>query len=212
MSLSEEEIERYARHIVLREVGGPGQPKLRRARVLVVGAGGLGAPAAAISRCSRRRHARRRRRRHGLALQSAATGHPRHARYRAAQDRQRRGTHSPLNPACRASKPTRRGSTAGNAHRADRRLRPRRRRLGQFRDPLSGVRRLLSRRQAAGHGRARHLRRLADHDPRRTRRDADGRTESDLSLPVSGAAAARHACRLARRPACLARSPACWAR
>src|SRR4051812_27933098 len=43
--LSGEEIERYARHIVLREIGGPGQAKLRAARVLVVGAGGLGAPA-----------------------------------------------------------------------------------------------------------------------------------------------------------------------
>jgi molybdopterin-synthase adenylyltransferase len=42
--LSEEELERYARHIVLREVGGPGQAALGRARVLVVGAGGLGAP------------------------------------------------------------------------------------------------------------------------------------------------------------------------
>jgi adenylyltransferase/sulfurtransferase len=41
---SAEELERYARHIVLREVGGPGQAALRRARVLVVGAGGLGAP------------------------------------------------------------------------------------------------------------------------------------------------------------------------
>ncbi|HEX4410349.1 MAG TPA: molybdopterin-synthase adenylyltransferase MoeB [Xanthobacteraceae bacterium] len=43
-SLSPEELERYARHIVLREVGGPGQAALRRARVLVIGAGGLGAP------------------------------------------------------------------------------------------------------------------------------------------------------------------------
>jgi adenylyltransferase/sulfurtransferase len=43
-SLSAEELERYARHIVLREVGGPGQAALRRARVLVIGAGGLGAP------------------------------------------------------------------------------------------------------------------------------------------------------------------------
>lgn len=42
--LTAEEIERYARHIVLREVGGPGQAKLKAARVLVVGAGGLGAP------------------------------------------------------------------------------------------------------------------------------------------------------------------------
>ena len=43
--LNTEELERYARHIVLREVGGPGQAALKRARVLVVGAGGLGAPA-----------------------------------------------------------------------------------------------------------------------------------------------------------------------
>src|SRR5260370_41826620 len=42
--LSNDELERYARHIVLREVGGPGQAALRRARVLVIGAGGLGAP------------------------------------------------------------------------------------------------------------------------------------------------------------------------
>ena len=42
--LSAEELERYARHIVLREVGGPGQAALKGARVLVIGAGGLGAP------------------------------------------------------------------------------------------------------------------------------------------------------------------------
>src|SRR3954469_12977767 len=44
MAMSSDEIERYARHLVLRDVGGPGQNKLRAARVLVVGAGGLGAP------------------------------------------------------------------------------------------------------------------------------------------------------------------------
>jgi molybdopterin/thiamine biosynthesis adenylyltransferase len=43
--LSPEELERYARHIVLREVGGPGQLALKEAAVLVIGAGGLGAPA-----------------------------------------------------------------------------------------------------------------------------------------------------------------------
>lgn len=42
--LTDTELDRYARHIVLREIGGPGQRSLRRARVLVIGAGGLGAP------------------------------------------------------------------------------------------------------------------------------------------------------------------------
>lgn len=42
----EQALDRYARHIVLREIGGPGQAKLRNARVLLIGAGGLGAPAA----------------------------------------------------------------------------------------------------------------------------------------------------------------------
>jgi molybdopterin/thiamine biosynthesis adenylyltransferase len=39
------ELDRYARHILLREIGGPGQKRLKAARVLVVGAGGLGSPA-----------------------------------------------------------------------------------------------------------------------------------------------------------------------
>ena len=43
-TLTADEIERYARHIVLPEVGGAGQQKLKQARVLVIGAGGLGAP------------------------------------------------------------------------------------------------------------------------------------------------------------------------
>ena len=43
--LRADELERYARHIVLREVGGPGQAALKEASVLVIGAGGLGAPA-----------------------------------------------------------------------------------------------------------------------------------------------------------------------
>jgi molybdopterin/thiamine biosynthesis adenylyltransferase len=44
--LSSEELQRYARHIVLGEVGGAGQQKFKAAKVLVVGAGGLGAPVA----------------------------------------------------------------------------------------------------------------------------------------------------------------------
>jgi molybdopterin/thiamine biosynthesis adenylyltransferase len=43
--LSDQQLERYARHIVLREVGGAGQAKLSAAKVLVIGAGGLGSPA-----------------------------------------------------------------------------------------------------------------------------------------------------------------------
>ena len=44
-TFSEAELDRYARHIVLRELGGGGQKKLKQAKVLVVGAGGLGSPA-----------------------------------------------------------------------------------------------------------------------------------------------------------------------
>lgn len=44
-TFSETELNRYARHIVMREIGGPGQRALKQAKVLVVGAGGLGSPA-----------------------------------------------------------------------------------------------------------------------------------------------------------------------
>src|SRR4028118_2161280 len=44
MALTPDEIDRYARHLVLRDVGGPGQARLKAARVLVIGAGGRGAP------------------------------------------------------------------------------------------------------------------------------------------------------------------------
>jgi len=46
VAFAPEEVERYARHLVLREIGGPGQQRLKAARVLIVGAGGLGSPAA----------------------------------------------------------------------------------------------------------------------------------------------------------------------
>lgn len=45
-NFSDDEVERYARHLVLREIGGVGQQALKAARVLIVGAGGLGSPAA----------------------------------------------------------------------------------------------------------------------------------------------------------------------
>ncbi len=46
MSFSDDEIERYARHLVLAEIGGPGQQRLKAARVAILGMGGVGAPAA----------------------------------------------------------------------------------------------------------------------------------------------------------------------
>lgn len=44
MALTDDQLDRYARHLILKEVGGPGQAKLLASRVLVLGAGGLGAP------------------------------------------------------------------------------------------------------------------------------------------------------------------------
>ncbi len=46
MTFSDEQLERYSRHIILREVGAEGQKKLLKAKVLIIGAGGLGSPAA----------------------------------------------------------------------------------------------------------------------------------------------------------------------
>ena len=46
MSFTDDQIKRYSRHIILPEVGGKGQKKIRQSRVLVIGAGGLGSPAA----------------------------------------------------------------------------------------------------------------------------------------------------------------------
>ena len=192
--LDAEELERYARHIVLREVGGPGQPRLKRARVLVVGAGGLGAPvllylAAAgvgtlgvvdddtVSLSNLQRQVI-----HGTPdvgmpkVESAAA------------------TIGRLNPHVAVeAHPTR--LTAANVARSGRTLRHRRRWLRQFRDALSGIRCLLPRAQAAGDRGHGHVRRHADDHPRaraRPRRPP----QSDLPLPVPRAAAAGHGPRL----------------
>jgi adenylyltransferase/sulfurtransferase len=45
MDLSDSQLDRYARHIVLREIGGEGQRKLLGAHIVVIGAGGIGSPA-----------------------------------------------------------------------------------------------------------------------------------------------------------------------
>ncbi len=46
MALSSHDIDRYARHLMLKEIGGPGQNALKNSSVLIIGAGGLGSPAA----------------------------------------------------------------------------------------------------------------------------------------------------------------------
>ena len=46
MAFTNEQMERYSRHIILQEVGVKGQKKLLNSKVLIIGAGGLGAPAA----------------------------------------------------------------------------------------------------------------------------------------------------------------------
>jgi len=46
MGLTEQQIQRYSRHIILEQVGGTGQARLLESKVLIVGAGGLGSPAA----------------------------------------------------------------------------------------------------------------------------------------------------------------------
>ena len=46
MAFTNEQLERYSRHIILKEIGAKGQKKLLQAKVLIIGAGGLGAPAA----------------------------------------------------------------------------------------------------------------------------------------------------------------------
>jgi molybdopterin/thiamine biosynthesis adenylyltransferase len=51
---TEEQIKRYARHIILPEVGGKGQEKLLNSKVLVIGAGGLGFPRHTVPGSSRR--------------------------------------------------------------------------------------------------------------------------------------------------------------
>ena len=142
--LGPEELERYARHIVLREVGGPGQAALKRARVLVIGAGGLGAPAllylaaagvgtlgvidddaVALSNLQRQ-----------VIHGTPDVGEPKVESAAAAIDR--------LNPHVTVETHAARLAAANALDLIG--ATTRRRRLGQFCDPLSGLRRLFLRR------------------------------------------------------------------
>ncbi len=161
MKLSPEEVERYARHIVLRGVGGPGQNKLKAARVLAIGAGGLGSPAlqylaaagvgtlgivdddhVSLSNLQRQ-----------VLHATPDVGRP---KVDSATDAIAR-----LNPHVKVEAfPVRvtRGKCARNGSRLGRRAR----RLRQFRNPLRPLRRLLSRGPHAGDRGDRRIRRHAD--------------------------------------------------
>ena len=208
--LDAKELERYARHIVLREVGGPGQAKLKAARVLVIGAGGLGAPVLlylAAAGCGAI----------GVVdddtvslsnLQRQVIYSNR--RYRHPQGGRRRGGDRAAQSAC-ADRDAHDAARCQQRARPDRAIRHRRRRLRQFRHALSRLRRLLFRQEAAGHRRGRHLRRLADHAAR-ARAARRRHAQSDLPVPLSRSRRRPAPCRPARKPAFSARCRACSAR
>src|ERR1700676_5246975 len=136
--LSADELERYARHIVLREVGGPGQAALKEASVLVIGAGGLGAPALLY-----------------LAAAGVGTLGVVDDDTVSLSNLQRQVIHA--TPDIGPPKGERGAAAGAGACRQCARdhfaIRSRRRRLGQFHYPLSRVGRLLPRQKAAGHRR-----------------------------------------------------------
>ena len=163
--LDAKELERYARHIVLREVGGPGQAKLKAARVLVIGAGGLGAPvllylaAAGVGT---------------LGVVDDDTVSLSNLQRQVIFSTDDIGTRkvdsaeaviARLNPHVTVETHMTRLDCRQRA-RSDCEVRHRRRRLRQFRHALSRLRCLLFCQEAAGHRRGRHLRRLAHHAAR----------------------------------------------
>ena len=204
--LTPDEIERYKRQLVLKEIGGEGQQKLKAARVLVVGAGGLGSPlilylaAAGVGqigiidsdRVSLDNLQRQ------IVHDTKSVGRAK-TKSAAAADRtpQSACRDSALHHAARGRERAR--------HR--RRLRHRRRRLRQFRHALSRQRRLLFRQGAAGIRRGRSVRRPSYHLPRL--RDATPPAiRARLIAACSPSRRPRARSRHVPRPAFSARSPA----
>ena len=178
------------------EVGVEGQRKLKAARVLCIGAGGLGIAGGAVSGGGRRRHARPRRFRQRRREQPAAADPPQHARRRPAEARCRRAIGLPRSTRTSRSSTHEDGADLGERARDLHGLRRHRRRHRQFPDAVSRQRRVRAARQAE---------RLRQHLPlRRPGVGVRGQGRPVLSLPVSRSRRRRGWCRAAPRAACWA--------